>query len=243
MRTSIIVHGAGGRMGRSIGQCALNDPAFHIVAGIEQSSSNLIEKSYVRGLTHTASLPDDVSADVIIDFSSDAGAQHALALAEERGLNIVVGTTGLSEATHDAIQRAAQRVAVLVAANTSTGIALMTRIAAEIAASLGSECDVSLVEAHRRGKRDAPSGTALQLARTINEAGSGLDREQIHAVRGGDVFGEHTVRFALPGEYLEISHRATQIEVFARGALRAAAWLRGRSPGRYGMSDVLSGAA
>jgi 4-hydroxy-tetrahydrodipicolinate reductase len=108
---------------------------------------------------------------------------------------------------------------------------------------LGAECDVSLVEAHRRGKRDAPSGTALQLAQAVNQAGATVEREQIHAVRGGDVFGEHTVRFALPGEYLEISHRATQIDVFARGALRAAAWLRGRSPGRYGMSDVLGGAA
>ncbi len=189
-------------------------------------------------------------------ISRKAQAVHA-GMAAERGVALVVGSTGFDDETRAAVEQAATTVPVVMAPNMSTSVNLMmvlSRIAAEV---LGDEYDVEILEAHHRGKKDAPSGTALRLGEVISKA---LDREfgevgvfgrrgnvgertrreiGVHALRGSDVVGEHTVYFFGEGDRLEITHRAGNRETFARGAVRAARWLSGQPAGLYGMADVL----
>jgi 4-hydroxy-tetrahydrodipicolinate reductase len=170
----------------------------------------------------------------------------------------VTGTTGLSDAQQAALAQAAATIPVLWAANFSLGVALLRKLAAQAAATLGEEFDVEIVEAHHRHKQDAPSGTALALGRTIADARrrslGDVARYARHGlvgprtpgeigfavVRAADIVGEHTVLFAAPGERLELTHRAGSRDVFALGALRAALWLAGRPAGAYDIADVLS---
>lgn len=183
-------------------------------------------------------------ADVVIDFSTSESAEGAIELAERLHLALLVGTTALSEQTTAKLKAASKKIPVLLAPNTSLGVAVLADAARRMAAALGEggggyEC--SIVEAHHSAKKDAPSGTAKRLAAAVREGGgpSALSDEQILAVRGGDVIGEHTIRFAGPGEYIELTHRATSRDLFARGALRAAAWLKGRPTGWYTIEDTL----
>jgi 4-hydroxy-tetrahydrodipicolinate reductase len=169
---------------------------------------------------------------------------------------MVVGTTGLSDGDHAAIDEAGKIIPVLQAPNMSLGVNLLFALAARAARQLGDDYDIEIVEAHHRFKVDAPSGTALGIARAIcdatgkdmakdlvhgREGESPRQRGQIgmHALRLGDVVGRHTVSFATLGEELQLTHNATSRDVFARGALRAAQWLAGKPAGRYGMADVL----
>ena len=181
-----------------------------------------------------------VFADVLIDFSSDAGAPQALALAQRAGSAMLVGTTALSDRSTSALKAASASRAVLVTPNTSLGVALLSVLVQHAARSLGPEYGCSIVEAHHAAKKDAPSGTAIRLASAARDAGHALRDDQILAIRGGDVVGEHTVRFAGPGEYIELTHRATTRDLFARGALHCAAWLKGKPPGWYTMHDVIA---
>ncbi len=175
---------------------------------------------------------------MVVDFSSDAGARPALAIAERLNAALLVGTTALSAGTIDALRAAAGQRAVLVTPNTSLGVAAVAALVATAARALpGFDC--SIVEAHHTRKADAPSGTAKRLAEAAKQAGSTLRDDQILSIRAGDIIGEHTVRFAGPGEYVELTHRATSRDVFVRGALVAAAWLNGRKPGYWTMEDVL----
>jgi 4-hydroxy-tetrahydrodipicolinate reductase len=170
-------------------------------------------------------------ADVVVDFSSDEGALRALALAEALGAALLVGTTGLTEATRAALARAGAERAVLVAANTSLGVAVARRLVAE-AARLLPGFDVDIVETHHTRKVDAPSGTARSLAEAVERGrGAPLPPERVHAIRAGDVVGDHRVSFCGPGERLEISHVATSRDLFALGALRMARWLAAQPPG------------
>jgi 4-hydroxy-tetrahydrodipicolinate reductase len=196
-------------------------------------------------------------SDVAIDFTTPAATAAHAALAAEFGRPLVVGTTGLSGEQESAIRRAAERVPIVWAANTSLGINLLFGLVEQVAARLGPEWDIEIVEMHHRGKVDAPSGTALALGRTAAAArGAGFDevaqrgRDGITgprkpgaigfaALRGGDNIGEHHVLFAGLGESLELAHRATNRAIYAKGAVRAARWLVGRPPGLYGMKDVL----
>ncbi len=197
------------------------------------------------------------SCDVLVDFSAaDALAAH-LDAAVAAGTPIVVGTTGLSDAGHKAIDKAARKIAVLQSANMSLGVNLLSHLVRETAARLGEEWDIEIVEMHHRHKADAPSGTALLLGAAA-AAGRGVDlasasdrgrdgmtgpREAGHigfaALRGGTVAGDHQVIFAGDGERIELGHRAESRAIFARGAVKAALWLAGRPAGRYGMNDVL----
>ena len=128
----------------------------------------------------------------------------------------------------------------MVAPNTSLGAAVLVHLATVAARLLGPEYQVNLIEVHHTGKRDAPSGTALRIAEALRrEAGADLPPERIHAIRSGDVVGEHTVELAAAGERLRLCHLATSRDLFARGALRAAAWLHGRPPGRYAIEEVV----
>jgi len=255
--TSIIVFGASGRMGRRIVALAMEGREFALRAAVVRDSSSragerIAPVSAPASLSAVPSAAASItlktaktlgntplSADVVIDFSSDAGAPHALALAQRAGSALLVGTTALSDRSIAALKAASASCAVLVTPNTSLGVALLSVLVQHAARALGPEYGCSIVEAHHSAKKDAPSGTALRLASAARDAGHALRDDQILALRGGDVIGEHTVRFAGPGEYLELTHRATTRDLFARGALHCAAWLKGRPPGWYTMHDVI----
>lgn len=205
---------------------------------------------------------DDVSkladvSDVLVDFSAPAALQSNLHAAVGAGVAIVIGTTGLETRHHQAIDEAARAVPVLQTGNTSLGVTLLAHLVKEAASRLGSGWDIEIVEMHHRRKVDAPSGTALLLGEAAAE-GRGIDladhRESgrdghtgaraegaigFAALRGGTVAGEHSVIIAGEEERITLSHSAENRAIFARGAVRAAEWLRGREPGRYSMNEVL----
>jgi 4-hydroxy-tetrahydrodipicolinate reductase len=179
-------------------------------------------------------------ARVAVDFTLAAAVAGNARACAAAGVALVCGVTGLGEAEQDALEAAAQHVPVLWSPNMSLGIAVLRRISALAAAGLGPGFDAAVFELHHRGKRDAPSGTALALAADLDTArGAAPGTTPVASLRAGDVAGEHTVVLAGTGERLELVHRATDRTIFARGALRAAAWLAGRPPGRYALSDLL----
>ena len=196
-------------------------------------------------------------ADVVIDFSTPAGFEAALAHCREHQVALVSGTTGLDARQRAALDAAALDIPVLHAANFSLGVAVLTRALRDAAAAL-PDWDLEIVEAHHARKLDAPSGTALALGRAAAAArGQDFDKLAVRArdgqvgsrphgaigfasIRAGDIVGEHSAILATAGERLELSHRATDRAIFARGALRAAAWIAGKPPGAYPLDDVLS---
>lgn len=173
--------------------------------------------------------------DVAIDFSLPEGFDAILALCTERGKALVSGTTGLSDAQRAAVQSASQRIPLLWAANFSLGVAILSELVERAATALpGWDCDI--VEAHHARKQDAPSGTALALGASAGEGGA---RPRYASLRAGDIVGEHTVQFATLGERIELIHRASNRDIFARGALHAASRLAGRPAGSYQLRDLL----
>jgi 4-hydroxy-tetrahydrodipicolinate reductase len=249
-------------MGQRLVALAMEDESLAVVAAIDRVGHPAIGRDAGEhagagplGVTIGEALePGD--ADVLIDFSLPDGFREALAECVGRGLAMVVGTTGLSDGDHAAIDEAGKVIPVLQAPNMSLGVNLLFALAARTARQLGDDYDIEIVEAHHRFKVDAPSGTALGIARAICDAtGKDMNRDLVHgregesprqrgqigmhALRLGDVVGRHTVSFATLGEELQLTHNATSRDVFARGALRAAQWLAGKPAGRYGMADVL----
>ncbi|MGH8151928.1 MAG: 4-hydroxy-tetrahydrodipicolinate reductase [Rhodanobacteraceae bacterium] len=234
------INGAAGHMGRALQTLLRGDARFELVACIGAS-----------GEWH-----DAPELDVVVDFSSPAGFDAALARCVAHKIAFVSGTTGLGEKQCKAVGEAARVIPVLCAANFSLGIAVLTRVLREAAAALPG-WDLEIVEAHHARKVDAPSGTALALGRAAAAArGQEFDGVAVHArhgqvgarpagaigfasIRAGDIVGEHTAILATAGERLELSHRATDRAIFARGALTAAAWLAGEPPGTYTLDDVL----
>ena len=238
--TRIWLHGSNGRMG----------VAIQAIVG-EQEGLEIVGRSDV-GESNRPTEP----VDAVIDFSSITGATDALRIAESAGCALVSGTTGLDDAYFAELESAAKRIPVLHAANMSVGVAILRHLT-RTAARSAPDWDVEIVELHHRHKRDSPSGTALALLTSANE-GLGRDRHEglvaaragdvgprtdseigVFGVRGGDVVGEHTVFHFGAGERLELTHRATDRRIFARGAVRAAQWLCDRPPGRYTIDDVL----
>jgi len=197
-------------------------------------------------------------SDVAIEFTTPAATATHAALAAETGTPIVIGTTALDAAQGTTVRRAAEKVPIVWAANTSLGINLLLGLVEEVAARLGPEAwDIEIVETHHKGKVDAPSGTALALGRAAAGA-RGVEFDAVAqrgrdgitgprkegaigfaALRGGDAVGDHQVVFAGIGERLELAHRATNRAIYAKGAVRAARWLVGQPPGLYGMKEVL----
>lgn len=214
----IVLHGAGGRMGTRIAACAREDRTFAVVRAIDRGDAADVTAG---------------EADVVVDFSSPEGAERAALLAERLGCALLVGTTGLPAASLQAIERASCRVPAMIAPNTSLGVAVARRLASEAARLLpGFEADI--VETHHARKLDAPSGTARSLAAAVGEGrGRALETARIHAIRAGDVVGEHVVTFSGPGERLSVAHSATNRDLFAIGALRMARWLSSRAPGMH----------
>ncbi|MEX0912668.1 MAG: 4-hydroxy-tetrahydrodipicolinate reductase [Gemmatimonadota bacterium] len=256
---ALAVSGARGRMGRIVTELAAEDPAFRVVGGIDRDAEG--DVSAALPLLVTPSEAGDLlkAADVLIDFSAPEFLESILTRhAEmEAGCALVVGTTGLGPPEERLIEAASEKVGVLTAANFSVGVNLLIALTQRSAAALGAGYDIEIVEVHHRRKEDAPSGTALALGRAA-AAGRKLDLEAVrkdgrsgrpgarpadeigfHALRGGDVAGDHCVHFIGELERIELTHRASDRALFGAGALRAAAWIAGRVPGRYSMRDVL----
>lgn len=259
---AVCVLGPSGRMGRALLDAAAGRQDVRIAAAVDRVDAPGIGQAVAGGVAGGVIVGVDLraafaAAQVYIDFTTTASTVNAALVAHELGKPAVIGTTGLSSADEAVIDQLARVSPIVVAANFSLGVNLLTGLVRKAAQALGPSWDVEIVEAHHRGKRDAPSGTALALGRAA-AAGHGVAYESVsrhgrdgevgarpqgeiglHAVRGGDVVGEHQVSFFGAGERLELAHRATSRTIFAAGALRAAAWVVGQPPGRYDMLDVL----
>ena len=261
----VAVPGAAGRMGRAIIRVLAETDGAELAAAIERpghadlgKDAHLAAGLAPSGVLLTHELDRALEeADVIIDFTAPAATAWTATRAADAEVGLVIGTTGLGDAERRAVERAAEKVPVVWSPNMSVGVNLVFGLLDTAARALGDGYDVEIVELHHRQKRDAPSGTAARMAEVL-AAALGRDLAQVgvygrqgdvgarppepigvHAVRGGDVVGDHTVHFLGLGERIEITHRASSRETFARGAVRAALWLGDRDPGLYDMQDVL----
>ena len=249
----VAINGAAGRMGQRLIALGAESKELRIVAAIE-AAGNPTVGSQAGPVTITDTLVGQ--PDVVIDFSLPAGTMAILPEVVKAGAAMVIGTTGFEPAQQAKIDEAARRIPIVQAANMSMGVNLLFKLVAEAAKALGEAYDIEIVEAHHRFKKDAPSGTAMGLAKSICAAtGKDLDatlkhgREGIsprqsgeigmHAVRVGDTIGEHTVYFGSLGETITMGHSAHTRDTFANGALRAAGWVKGKPAGKYSMADVL----
>jgi len=262
-----VVTGAAGRMGTTIVRLIRETEDIELAGAVERQGHPAVgrDAGEVAGVGPVGvTVGDDLvealgSGDVVLDFTSAQASLGHLDAVCDAGKAIVIGSTGFTPEDREAIRARAQRARVFLAPNMSIGVNVLLKIVADVARILGDAYDVEIVETHHRFKKDAPSGTALALAESVAQAlgrdlgadavygrrglvGERAGREiGIHAVRAGDVVGDHTVIFGGLGERVEITHRATSRETFARGAIRAALWLAGRPNGFYGMADLLAG--
>jgi 4-hydroxy-tetrahydrodipicolinate reductase len=223
-RVRVLLIGAAGRMGKTIVDVAKDDPTIDIAAGCDLGDS--IE-SAMR------------SCDVAIDFSQAEAITEICRAALERGNPLVIGTTGQSKEQRRTIDETAQSLPIVFASNFSVGVNVLFWLTRQAAEKLGGDFDAEIVETHHTMKKDAPSGTAKTLAAVLKAAKKTQAEIPIQSIREGDVVGEHAVIFNGPAECLELTHRAANREIFARGALRAAKWIMGKPPGLYSMQDVL----
>ena len=240
-KLKVSIYGSKGRMGQALLDCISQDSTMELTGTIDAGEA-------LDTISH---------ADAVIDFSHAEATQSVLNKCLELGKIIVIGTTGHSSDVRNSIVEAARTIPIVFSPNYSIGVNTLfwlTRKAAEI---LGPDFDGEIIEIHHRLKKDAPSGTARKLAEVLAEVRnldyeadvrhgrSGMPGERsrveigVHAVRCGDVIGDHTVLLAAPGDRMELTHRASSRESFARGALRAALWARNQKPGLYDMQDVL----
>lgn len=255
----IAIQGATGRMGMRLIQLIQADPSLTLGAALDRPDHPRLgeDSGTVLGLGNLGvplASTLDRPVDVVIDFSTPAATLAIARTCAERGIPLVVGTTGLEPERRRELERAADRIALLISANFSKAVNLLFRLAGIAARALGEAADVEIIERHHHFKKDAPSGTALKLADVVAEAigtrqlthgrqGQVGERPRgeigLHALRTGDNPGEHTVVFGLMGECLELSHRASNRDGFALGALDAAKFLVGKTPGVYTMEDLL----
>ncbi len=249
-RTKIILCGACGKMGGNVLSLLREDAEAEAVCGVDIQPKEIGIPVYTRF--------SDIreNADVIIDFSSPVGLTERLEYAKTHGIGVVLAATGFSQEDLATVRKYSESVAIFKTANLSLGINLMQALCKAAAEVLGEAFDVEIIEKHHNLKKDAPSGTALMLADTVNEAFDGKKRYVngrngivgareraeigIHAVRGGTIVGEHEVLFAGEDEILTISHSARSKRVFAVGAIHAAKFLAGKQAGMYEMKDLLA---
>ncbi len=261
----LAVMGAAGRMGRTLLRAVHDSPQCRLAGGTEAPGSASIGKD-LGELAGVGALGVHVTDDPlelftrcegILDFTSPTATCEYVGLAAQGRIVHVIGTTGFSEADEQAIANAARHATVVKAGNMSLGVNLLTALSEKVAAALDADYDIEIVEMHHRHKVDAPSGTALMLGeaaatgRQVSLSEHAVKAREGHTgprqsgdigfavLRGGDVVGEHTVIFAGQGERVELTHRATDRQIFARGAVKAALWARGKPPGIYSMRDVL----
>lgn len=237
-----MILGARGRMGQALISCAANDPALSVVAEIDA------DDDFASALS---------GCDAVIDFAHASVTPAVAAACAAAGKVLIIGTTGHDEPQRAAIRAAAEKTPVVFAPNYSVGVNTLFWLTQKASEILGPEFDLEVVEMHHRLKKDSPSGTARRLAEILAEVRSlsyesdvvhgreGMVGERtqteigMHAIRGGDVVGDHTVIFANTGERIELTHKASSRDTFANGALRAAKWAISREAGLYDMQDVL----
>ncbi len=241
-KTKVTIVGAKGRMGEALIRLAKQDPRLELAGTVDKGDN--VAEAIDR-------------ADAVIEFAHHTVTPEVAKLAVARSKALVIGTTGHTDAERAAIAAAAEKIPVVFAPNYSVGVNLLFYLARIAAQTLGENFDQEVVEMHHHHKLDAPSGTARRLAEVLAEASGGTYDELtqhgrhgdvgarpkrvigMHALRGGDVVGDHTVHFASTGERIELTHRASSRDTFASGALRAAVWVGGQKPGLYSMQDVL----
>jgi 4-hydroxy-tetrahydrodipicolinate reductase len=262
---NIGVVGAGGRMGRMLVEAIATTDGARLAAASEAPGADTLgaDAGVLAGVGQLdVALTDDASsvfdaADAVIDFTAPAATVAHAELAAAHGTALVVGTTGLDGDQEAQLRAAGDRTAIVWAPNMSLGVNLLFALTEQVARALADDWDIEIVEMHHKHKVDAPSGTALGLGQAAAR-GRGVDLDAVSqrvrdgqtgprrqgdigfaTLRGGDVFGDHSVIFATEGERVELTHKVSTRAVFARGAVRAALWTRGREPGLYSMFDVL----
>jgi len=252
-----VVAGAGGRMGSRILAALREEKDFTVTGACERAGSEHVGRD-AGGVTIVSTLESALQkgAEVVIDFTAPAASVQHAATCASRGVALVIGTTGFAPEQKNDLRASAARIPIVLAPNMSVGVNVLFRLVADAARALGRGYEVEVVEMHHRMKRDAPSGTAVRLAEVVAQArGAGADafvyerhgdvgpRKPgtigLATLRGGDVVGDHTVHFLSDGERLELTHKATSRDNFARGAVRAARWVPGKKAGLYDMQDVL----
>lgn len=263
MTLKVAVHGAAGRMGRTVIQLVHEDPALVLAAAVDSPTAQGVARDAgdiagvgPLGVQVTAELDALAGCDVVVDFSLPGAVDALLAACTQHKVPLVLATTGLSDAQWSSVDALARVVPVVAAPNYSTGVAVLYHLAKQASALL-PDFDLEIVEMHHRHKVDAPSGTALGLADAAAKGREQKAREVavygrqghtgartnseigVMTLRGGDVVGDHTLILAGAGERLELTHRAHNRGLFAQGALRAARWVVSQPPGRYGMAEVL----
>ena len=223
-RVRVLLVGADGRMGKTIVDLASNDPNIDIVAKCDLGDP--IE-------------PAMKNCDVVIDFSQADATNEICRTALHHRKSLVIGTTGHSQEQRLMIENTAQSLPIVFASNFSVGVNVLFWLTRKAAELLGSDFNPEIIETHHKMKKDAPSGTARTLAEIVKRTRNLDSQIPIQSIREGEVVGNHTITFTGPGERLELTHRASSREIFARGALRAAQWVTGKAPGLYSMQDVL----
>lgn len=260
-----IVAGAAGRMGKRMIHMIGGSGEIALAAAFEKPGHAAVNRDAGRvaglgelGIKVAGSLEEVAKeGDVLIDFTTPEATLANVRVAASRGLAVVIGTTGIAGNTLDEVKGLARNVRCVMSPNMSVGMNVMFRLVKDTAAILGTDYDMEILEAHHRFKKDAPSGTAMRLAQVLAAAtGRNLDDAAVYerkgligertaqeigiqTLRAGDITGDHTVMFGGIGERLELIHRAHSRDNFARGALKAAAWIVARPPGLYDMQDVL----
>ena len=259
------VIGAGGRMGRMLIEAVQENPQTTLNAAIERQGSSLVgaDAGEVAAIGRLdVQIVDDLKAvindiDVLIDFSLPDATEQNMQICAANKVAMVIGTTGFNEQQEQVLAEASKQIAIVYAGNYSTGVNLSLKLLAMAAKAFGNDADVEVIEAHHKHKIDAPSGTAYMMAEAVAEArgqnlkdvavygreGQTGERKAgsigIHAIRGGEIIGDHTVMFIADGEVVEITHRARARMTFAAGAVRAATWVIKQEVGQYNMQDVL----
>ena len=261
----IAVMGAAGRMGRELVRAIAAQPGCSVSGATEAAGSSALGKDIGElagleriGVAVTSDAASVIAAaDAIVDFTVPKASMEFARLAAKSGTAHIIGTTGFDAASEASIAEAAKKTAIVKAGNMSLGVNLLVALTKQVAAALGNDFDIEIVEMHHRMKVDAPSGTALMLGeaaasgRNVELADCSVRGRDGHTgprrpgdigfatLRGGSVVGDHTVIFAGEGERIELTHRAADRGIFARGAVKAALWAKGRAPGLYDMTDVL----
>lgn len=264
-KPGIVVMGASGRMGRMLTDVVRASDKARLIGAVERGGHDWVGQDLGEARGESAlgvTVTDDplealAAAQIVLDFTTPAATVETATLAAQARAVHVVGTTGLSDEDIAALERAGRHAVVIRAGNMSLGVNLLTELTRQVTRALGHDWDIEIVEAHHKHKVDAPSGTALmlgeaaaagrneQLSDLADRGRDGITGERrdgaigFHAIRGGDIVGEHDVIFAGAGERIVLRHMATDRAIFARGALRAALWGLGQPPGAYDMRDVL----
>ncbi|MGP5176192.1 4-hydroxy-tetrahydrodipicolinate reductase [Psychrobacter glacincola] len=259
------VIGAGGRMGRMLIEAVQDNSQTILNAAIERQGSSLVgaDAGEVAAIGRLeVQIVDDLKVvindiDVLIDFSLPDATEQNMQICAVNNVAMVIGTTGFNEQQEQVLAKASEKIAIVYAGNYSTGVNLSLKLLGMAAKAFGEDADVEVIEAHHKHKIDAPSGTAYMMAEAVAEArgqnlkdvavygreGQTGERKAgtigIHAIRGGEIIGDHTVMFIADGEVVEITHRARARMTFAAGAVRAATWVIKQEVGQYNMQDVL----